>query len=249
MRIQSISGVIGRPSVSGPVTTIILFITLLFAFSAWAADEIPPPNSTAVAPVPSPLLPAPALGIASATPSSSANGTGPAELLQVEAVIGGNLSREWKRYRALADYRPEYATGFADFLYDEYSRRHTSGIMMAGFGAPLIAGFSTLGIVALYRRGKDNGGFCNHREYDELTGDYEETCEGDWGPFFGIMFISLAGGAATLGLLIPGLIKASRYGKRLGRLSPLVLPPRQAGRKVEFTYAVGPRYASFGMLF
>ncbi|MBN2715896.1 MAG: hypothetical protein JXX14_08570 [Deltaproteobacteria bacterium] len=239
---------------AGPGTCIILIIaliiTLFHTLSARAADSQTPTASMVSLPAASNVPPPPPPpGVAPVAPSASDNSSAPAELLQVEAVVGGNLSREWKRYQALSEYRPDYGTGFANFLYDEYSRRRTSGILMAGVGAPLIAGFTAMGIVALYRRGLDNGGFCNHREYDEQTGGYEETCEGDYGPMAGILLLSMVGGAATMGLFIPGLIKSSRYNKRLRRLAVLVTTQREGDRRVGLIYAIGPRYATFGIQF
>ncbi|MBN2343478.1 MAG: hypothetical protein JXX29_04760 [Deltaproteobacteria bacterium] len=169
---------------------------------------------------------------------------------QVEAVMGRNMDREYQRYAAVAQYAPELDAGFADFLYDEYTAKRNSGIVLAGVATPLVLSFTALGVVGLYRAGaRDEGGFCNHEYYDEFTEQYETDCKGDYGEVTGIILISTVGGLTAAALFLPGLIKILKYNKRIRRLEPLVAAPTAAQQPSRFTFGMGPRSLSLSMQF
>jgi hypothetical protein len=178
----------------------------LFAVAAQGAETAPAPGTA-------PLVTAPPPAVVP---------TKPLELQEVEAVFGGNLSRQYQRYEAILSYNPSFTLSFAQYLHDQFASGRRAGLIMAGVVAPILALFTVFGNLWLYSRGHDDGGFCNHTTYDAAANRYCRDCEGDRGEIAGMVLISIAGTAAFLGLFIPGIIKFAKNNKRLRRISPLV---------------------------
>jgi hypothetical protein len=173
-----------------------------------------------------------------------------AELIQVEAAMGRNMGREYTVYMSMTQPNPNRPFGFAGYLQDKYESRRMAGIILAAIVAPIIASITIAGTVQLYRHAlRDGGGFCNHVYYDDVEDEYDTDCEGDRGEVSGMILISTIGGLATLGVLIPGLARISRYNRRLRRIQHLTARADTKASNIRFTYALNPRDVSIGFKF
>jgi hypothetical protein len=260
-----------KSSVNGLISTLMISSTV-FSLSPARADN----NSGAVVPTTIPLDPEPqapktatAVPLASprkAEPEAAADLSNSAELQQVEAAMGRPMTRDYKRF-SMIFMNNENRPTFARYLYDGYARRRRSGVILAGVVAPILAGFTVIGVMGLYSHGKrDGGGFCNDVDsnadnrndtyYSDENDDYyryeddeydHDDCDEDLGELLGIMLISALGGSATIAVLIPGIVKMAKYSKRLNRLSPLV--SQEASTAVTFSYSLNPGYLAAGFRF
>ncbi len=134
-------------------------------------------------------------------------------------------------------------------LQIHYRSKQVTGIVLAGAVAPLFAGLTVLGTLQIYRHGEDNGGFCNHVYHDDFHDEYDTNCEGDRGEVAGIVLVASFGAAATLGVLIPGIVMAVKYSSRLRLLRYRTAHDQAASAGIRLEPVVGPGSAGLRIHF
>lgn len=256
------------PGIAAPVVG--LCIALLFPIpSMGQAAETALPAATAAPATPQAVT----VPVAPVEMDTGAPVEKPLELQQVEAALGGDMSRPYRRFQLMFPSGASFS--FARFLYDEYTARRHSGIILAGIVAPILAVLTTLGVVSIWVHAKsDGGGYCPHDEhaeeddsgygdtgYDDYgyygeDGDYGGTRDDtsscgdeDLGEFVGMIVLGGIGGTATLATLLPGIGKIGKNSKRRRLLHPLVVPKSVSGPRLQLFYNLGPRLSSVGFYF
>ena len=147
-----------------------------------------------------------------------------------QALEGASLEGPYKRY-LVEMHRSGRKLSFSEYMYDDYYRARTGGILFIGIGVPVFGGLTALGAVFL---GKGLGDDCLP------ANDPDEECEPpqrndaeekrDQG-----IFLLAVGTAGTVASVVIGAIKIKRANGPLNALKPLITGKNaSAGNKLRF---------------
>lgn len=127
----------------------------------------------------------------------------PREQIEVEAIIGGNLTRDYIRYTKTGANQKQ---SFAKYEYDLARKKRKNGIILMAAIAPIVMGVG----VGIYLACVLN----KVPEYTTDDEDYNQALQN-----LGTFFISLAG-AGALATLIVGSVRVARGHTRMKKLKP-----------------------------
>ncbi len=155
----------------------------------------------------------------------------PREQVEVEAVIGGNLTRDYIRYTKTGASEKE---SFAQYEYKLAKKKRKNGIILMAAIAPIVMGVGVGAYVAL---------MMSQEEEDPGADDYYDVVDSNAAKRGGANFLIALAGAGALTTLIVGSVRVARGHKKMKKLKPLLEEKETSGarlRLVGFSPLIDP---------
>jgi tetratricopeptide (TPR) repeat protein len=144
----------------------------------------------------------------------------PPEQVEVEAVIGGNLTRDYIRYTKT---RANEKESFAQYEYKLATKKRTNGIILMAAIAPIVMGIGVGAYAAL---------LWSMEEEDATDPDYDQIVVDNTAKWNAAVFLISLAGAGALTTLIVGSVRVARGHTKMKKLKPLLAGEKAGGAKL-----------------